>query len=225
MTVPDAIDLRLRVECDSLVIVELDARVEEAINAAACRLAEAGRAARIPGVLDVVPAIRSVAFHVDPARTDWPVLVRWFDEQSRQSTGGPVDEPPVIEVPVSYGGVDGPDLESVARAAGVSTEEVIAQHTSAVYRVFMLGFLPGFAYMGVLAAALRLPRLSRPRARVPSGSVAIAGPFTGIYPSDTPGGWHVLGRASVRPFDLAREEPFLFRAGARVRFVAQRGGL
>ncbi len=225
MTVPETFDLRLRVECDSLVIVEFDSRVDEGINAAACRLADAGRAARLPGVLDVVPAIRSVAFHIDPVRTDWPTLVRWIEGQVRESAALHVDEQPVVDVPVSYGGATGPDLEDVARAAGMSAEAVIALHTSAVYRVFMMGFLPGFAYMGVLAPALRLPRHKRPRTHVPAGSVAIAGPFTGIYPLDTPGGWHVLGRASVRPFDLARAEPFLFTTGARVRFVAQHGGV
>lgn len=224
MTVPEASGPRLRVECDSLVMVEFESRVDERINAEACRLAEAGRTAGLPGVLDVVPAIRSVAFHVDPVRTDWPALVRWIEGQSQQTTAVPVNEQPVLEVPVSYGGAAGPDLEDVARAVGVSTAEVIALHTSVVYRVFMMGFLPGFAYMGVLATALHLPRHKRPRTHVPAGSVGIAGPFTGIYPTETPGGWHILGRASVRPFDLARQEPFLLTTGARVRFIAQRGG-
>ena len=121
-------------------------------------------------------------------------------------------------IPVSYGGPFGPDLGDVASTAGVSEEDLISLHSAPVYRVFMLGFSPGFAYMGPVAPAIALPRRTTPRTRVPAGSVAIAGQQTGIYPSDSPGGWHLIGRTSGKPFDPDRAEPFLFKAGDCVQF-------
>ena len=135
------------------------------------------------------------------------------------------DDPPAgpldgrgIEVPVCYGGDFGPDLAEVARLCACSEEEVIRLHTTVEYRVYVVGFVPGFAYMGVVDDKLALPRRAVPRTRVPAGSVAIAAGQTGIYPIETPGGWHLLGRTPVRPFDSARHEPVLFRPGDRVRF-------
>ncbi|MEP7310093.1 MAG: 5-oxoprolinase subunit PxpB, partial [Acidobacteriota bacterium] len=124
-----------------------------------------------------------------------------------------------IRVPVCYGGDFGPDLESVAHRAKMSTEQVVAVHSGEVYRVFMLGFLPGFAYMGLVDPRIAAPRHSTPRLSVSKGSVGIAGRQTGIYPADTPGGWQILGRTSVRPFDITRSPVFAFKAGDSVQFV------
>jgi inhibitor of KinA len=120
---------------------------------------------------------------------------------------------------VCYGGDYGPDLADVASLAGMSPEEVVAVHAAVTYRVFMLGFLPGFAYMGVVDARIAAPRRANPRVRVPKGSVGIAGRQTGIYPLDAPGGWQLIGRTALEPFDIARPSPFLFKAGDCVRFV------
>jgi inhibitor of KinA len=111
-------------------------------------------------------------------------------------------------------------LSSVAAYARCSEDEVVRIHTSTVYRVYMLGFLPGFAYLGSVDARIAMPRLDTPRLRVRAGSVGIAGVQTGIYPCDTPGGWRIIGRTEVRTFDPAKSEPFLFQPGQRVRFVA-----
>jgi inhibitor of KinA len=124
-----------------------------------------------------------------------------------------------VEVPVSYGGGDGPDLAAVAAFAGCPEDEVIRLHTATEYRVYMLGFLPGFPYMGLVNEKIAMPRLDSPRLRVPPGSVGIAGLQTGIYPFESPGGWRIIGRTALRLFDESRPDPFLFKAGDRVRFV------
>lgn len=126
---------------------------------------------------------------------------------------GPVAEPVVL--PVRY---DGPDLDAVARSAGMGVEEVIALHSSATYRVAFLGFAPGFGYLEGLPTALRLPRRASPRTRVPAGSVAIADRYTAVYPGATPGGWHLLGSCAVALFDPGRNPPSLLRPGLPVRF-------
>ena len=123
-------------------------------------------------------------------------------------------------MPVCYGGGLGPDLSAVAAFGGVTEAEVATLHSSRPYRVFMLGFVPGFAYMGTVDQRIAAPRLASPRTRVPAGSVAIAGEQTGIYPMDTPGGWLLIGRTTVKPFDPARPRPFLFKAGDLVQFYA-----
>jgi inhibitor of KinA len=119
---------------------------------------------------------------------------------------------------VCYGGEFGPDLAEVAALAGATEEEVVALHVAPIYRVYVVGFVPGFPYMASVDARLALPRRTTPRTRVPAGSVAIAAGQTGIYPMETPGGWHLIGRTHVKPYDHTRREPFLFKPGDRVRF-------
>jgi biotin-dependent carboxylase-like uncharacterized protein len=126
----------------------------------------------------------------------------------------------VIDVPVEYGGDAGPDLETLAAGAGMSAADVVARHAGRAYRVFMIGFLPGFAYLGPVDEAIAAPRHASPRLRVAPGSVGIAGRQTGIYPMPSPGGWQIVGRTTVRPFDAGRAAPSLFAPGDRVRFVA-----
>jgi inhibitor of KinA len=167
-----------------------------------------------------VPAYRSVTVFFDPLRTDTEALRSDIEQAcliERTFEGGPSAAP--LEIPVCYGGSRGPDLERVATFASLSTPEVIALHAGVTYRVFMLGFFPGFAYMGTVDPRIAAPRRESPRVKVPRGSVAIAGPQTGIYPSETPGGWQVIGQSPIRPFDLRRPEPFLFKAGDAVQFV------
>lgn len=127
------------------------------------------------------------------------------------------DQGRLVEIPVIY---DGEDLVEVARRTGLAVDEVIARHGGRDYRVWLLGFAPGFPYLGVLDEVLQLPRRATPRARVAAGSVAMAGAQTGIYPSESAGGWHVIGRTKRTLFDPAAAEPFLLRPGDTVRFVA-----
>jgi len=125
----------------------------------------------------------------------------------------------LVEVPVRYGGADGPDLADVARLHGLRPSDVVELHAGAEYEALFLGFAPGFAYLGPLPAPLVTPRLDVPRPRVPAGSVAIAGAQSAIYPTDTPGGWRLIGRTDLRPWDVSRDPPALILPGDRVRFV------
>jgi inhibitor of KinA len=213
------INFRIVPSGDSAIVVELEARIDPEVNARAIRLADAVQAAAIAGVRDVVPTYRSVAVFFDPLRTDYGGLVEWLEHQADQPAGTPIEERPPISVPVCYDGELGPDLAAVAAFANMSPQDVITIHARATYRVFMLGFMPGFAYMGMLDPRIAMPRRSTPRVRVPCGAVGIAGLQTGIYPVETPGGWQLIGRTPLKPFDVTRPAPFLFQPGDAVRFV------
>jgi KipI family sensor histidine kinase inhibitor len=186
------------------------------IAAIARLLLEESRRERPPVVLDVAPAMTSLAVFFDSRRTT-PAEIeqRLIDAAARAPAIG--DMPPGRRhfVSVRY---DGPDLAEAASRVGMAPDELIRRHAERVYRVRFLGFAPGFAYLGPLDSALALPRRNEPRNRVPAGSVAIAGDQTAIYPLDTPGGWHLIGRTTLRPFDATREPPSLFAAGDEVRF-------
>jgi inhibitor of KinA len=204
---------------DSAVVVEFEERIDPAINARAIALAGSLQAALIPGVRDVVPAYRSVALFFDPLRTDYDVLVERVEREAGRPAVEAARQPDVLRIPVCYGGDFGPDLAAVAAFGGIGADEVIAMHAATTYRVFMLGFVPGFAYMGIVDVRIAAPRHRTPRLRVPAGSVGIAGVQTGVYPAETPGGWQLIGRTPLRPFDAQRAEPFLMKAGDAVRFV------
>lgn len=204
---------------ESALIVELEERIDPAINARAIALASAIEHASIPGVRDVVTTYRSVAVYFDPLRTSYDVLVDRIQSEARAEDATPSPDRPAIRVPVCYGGDFGPDLTSVASFGRITADEVVAVHAAATYRVFMLGFVPGFAYMGIVDSRIAMARHATPRVRVPSGSVGIAGVQTGIYPAETPGGWQLIGRTPLKPFDAQRQEPFLFRPGDHVVFV------
>jgi len=173
---------------------------------------EALRLADVPGVDQIVPAARTVLveFHdVDRGRLE-ALLV--------PTDLAPSVHGPLVEIPVVY---DGEDLAEVAAATGMSRDEVVELHSSAEYWAAFLGFTPGWAYLVGLPAALQLPRRTTPRTAVPAGSVAIANEFTGVYPTASPGGWHLLGHTSVPMFDVDRDKPAFVAAGDRVRFVPE----
>jgi inhibitor of KinA len=203
---------------DSAVVVEFEPRIDPAINAQAIALAAAIESARLAGVRDVVPTYRSVAVHFDPLRTDGEALTARLALEAAGPAPPAIDTRPPVRIPVCYGGEFGPDLDAVADFARMDPATVIATHSAATYRVFMLGFVPGFAYLGVVDQRLAMPRRSAPRVRVPAGSVGIAGLQTGIYPMETPGGWQLIGRTPLKPFDPDRSEPFLLAAGDAVQF-------
>lgn len=205
---------------DSALLLELEPRIDAEVNARAIAIANAVRRAAVAGVRDVVSTYRSVAVFFDPLHTRLESVVSALEGAAAQ----PPPEPPsrIVEVPAAYGGEHGPDLIDVARLAGLPEAEVVRRHAADPYRVFMLGFVPGFAYMGTVDPAIAAPRRATPRVRVPAGSVGIAGRQTGIYPQETPGGWQLIGRTRVRPFDAARTPQFLFGPGDLVRFVPVR---
>lgn len=204
---------------DSALLVVLGQGSNPDLTSAVVGLAAHLREARLPGVTDVVPAYGSLAVFFDPVATNGEVLADGLELASRRYAGGtpgPGAQPPTHVLPVRY---DGPDLAEVAQRTGLTRTEVIRRHTAPTYDVHFLGFVPGFAYLGPLDAALVLPRRAAPRRRVPAGSVAIAGAQTGVYPLDTPGGWHLIGRTDAVLFDPARRPPNLLAAGDRVRFI------
>jgi inhibitor of KinA len=209
---------RLLAAGDSALIVELEERIDPSINRRIVALGARLEASRLAGLRDIVPAYRSLTVYFDPLRTDYSSLVSQLTSALEQQIAEPEVAGRLVEIPVCYGGEHGPDLSAVAGFARVTESEVVALHTAATYQVFMLGFVPGFAYLGSVDRRIAAPRRTEPRVRVPAGSVGVAGEQTGIYPSETPGGWQLIGRTPLRPFDISREDPFLLRAGDRVRF-------
>lgn len=205
---------------DTLLLVEWDGGIDPAVNRRVIAVATALRARLGPEIRDIVPGYSSIGIHFDPLRVDLVALERAIDDEAgRAEALPPVSEPQPIEIPVVYGGAAGPDLESVAEWAHLSTDGVIALHAATVYRVYMLGFVPGFAYLGRVPDRIAAPRRRTPRDRVPSGSIGIAGAQTGVYPMETPGGWQLIGRTTTTMFDARRQPPNLLRAGDAVRFV------
>ncbi len=204
---------------DSSILVELGERIDPRINRMAHALAEALRGA--DGLGESVPGYASLLVYYDP-------FLLGYDETLERIRRGleqidPEDLPAArfVEIPVSYGGAEGPDLEFVARHCGLSPAEVIARHSQVEYSVYFLGFLPGFPYLGGLDPAIAVPRLETPRTRIPAGSVGIAAEQTGVYPLESPGGWRIIGRTQVRLFDEQRDPPAVLRPGDHVRFVPQ----
>ena len=203
---------------DSALIVEFEERIDPDINARAIACAAAIQASQLPGVRDVVPTYRSVAVYFDPLRTDGDALSACLEREAGQSMPTAAAARAPVRIPVCYGGELGPDLTGVASFARMPEADVVRVHTSGAYRVFMLGFVPGFAYLGIVDERIAMPRHASPRVRVPIGSVGIAGVQTGVYPAETPGGWQLIGRTPVKPFDTAREDPCLMKAGDAVQF-------
>jgi inhibitor of KinA len=205
---------------DAALVVELEERIDPDVNARAIAIAELLQAARLPGVRDIVPTFRSVAVMFDPLRVDYDAVLACVERSARQATSASAAGHAPVRIPVCYDHDLGPDLAEVAAFAGATDADVVRIHTSTIYRVFMLGFVAGFAYMGSIDERIAMPRHSTPRLRVPIGSVGIAGVQTGIYPAETPGGWRLVGRTPIKPFDPTRAEPFLLQAGDAVEFYA-----
>lgn len=212
--------MKVRLAGDTLLLVDFEPVIDPLVNARVVALGHAVRGRGLAGVRDVVPGYCSLGIHFDPLRTDLVALERIVRSEGyalEATTDLPVSR--VVEIPVRYGGDAGPDLDGVARFAGCSTREVIELHAGTTYRVYMLGFVPGFAYLGRVPSAIAAPRHRVPRERVPAGSVGIAGQQTGVYPIESPGGWQLIGRTSAVMFDPLREPASLLEAGDLVRFV------
>ncbi len=205
---------------DSGWTIEFGETIDPTLNDRVLALTDALEKLSVPGVIEMVPTYRSVAVYGDPLLEEaTPLADRLLDLASTTGTSAP-RKPRHVEIPVLYGGDCGPDLVDLASMAGLSPEDVVASHQSVTYRVYMLGFSPGFPYLGSVPETIAAPRLAEPRAKVPPGSVGIAGFQTGIYPQESPGGWRLIGRTPVELYDPGRTNPFLLQAGDQVRFVA-----
>ena len=204
---------------DQALIVEFGDAIDPAINRRVHDLAHAIESAGVTGVYDLVPTYRSLLVYYNPVRTSWPEL-----EDSLRSllsdTGDRITSTPrVVLLPTLYGGEHGPDLDFVAENAGMTPDEAVELHAGTDYLVYMMGFSPGFPYLGGLDERLATPRLESPRLEIPAGSVGIAESQTGVYPVASPGGWQLIGRTPLRLFDETAEQPALLRAGDYIRFV------
>ena len=202
--------------------VEFGDRLDEQLNRQVHALDAVLSIQRFPGIVETIPTYRSLLVMYDPLAVDEAAVRATLQaavEELHTQRSVPA-EGRLVEIPVHYGGEWGPDLEDVAAHCGLTPDQVIRLHTAPIYRVAMLGFAPGFAYLFGLHSSLATPRLTTPRTRVEPGSVGIAGVQTGLYALPTPGGWRIIGRTPMSLFDPARDDPFALRAGDAVRFEA-----
>ena len=209
------IDIRPIGACGALAV--LGSRISETTGAGVAALELAVQRARLPGVTETVPAFASLLVRYDPLRTDYDGVSAALRSLAAEITAGSAQTGRTVDIPVCYGGAYGEDLPDVARHAGLTEEEVIRLHSGRTYRIYMLGFLPGFPYLGGLDERLFTPRLPTPRTRIPAGSVGIGGEQTGIYPMESPGGWRLIGRTPLCLFAPDRKLPYA--AGDSIRFV------
>ncbi len=172
----------------------------------------------IEGVTEVIPTYRSLLIFYEPAWTHPDRLKEAVLERERHVDKLEIPPPETTEIPVAYGGEFGPDLEFVAEHNGLPPEEVIEVHTSGNYLIYMIGFTPGFPFLGGLSERIFTPRLEKPRQLVPAGSVGIANNQTGIYSIDSPGGWQLIGRTPVKLYDPTRSSPILLKPGDYLKF-------
>ena len=203
---------------ESAVSVEFGDRIDAALNARVMALDDVLRARALPGIIETVPTYRALLVHIDPLVVDYDALCATLLSLARH----PVPARRAQRrwrVPVVYGGAFGEDLDLVARHCGLSPEGLIAAHAAALYTVYMVGFLPGFSYLGGLDPRLAVPRRAEPRQRVPASSVSIGGAQTAIGSVEGPSGWHLIGRTPVRAFQRGRAPVFLFAPGDEITFV------
>jgi inhibitor of KinA len=206
-------------------LVRFEPVLREDIHAAVMGLYRLLQKNPFEGFIEAVPAFASLAVYYDAVRLlqvqpqAFAFVRTQLETLLNNLEPGKEETSLLIEIPVHYGGTSGPDIEFVAASNNITTEDVIALHTGAIYRVYMLGFMPGFAYMGITHEKLHINRREQPRLQVPAGSVALAGQQTGIYPSVSPGGWQIIGRTELIVFDEEKDPPNLFFPGDRVKFI------
>lgn len=213
-------EVRFLLTGDTSLTVEFGNEISEEINAKIRAFNIALAQSNIPGIVETVPTYRSLMVHYDPGVILYNPLVKRMEKLLDQLDHIQIPPSDVLEIPVLYGGEEGPDLEFVAKHNNKTPEEVIKIHTSTEYLIYMLGFTPGFTYLGGMSDSIATPRLTTPRVKIPAGSVGIAGTQTGVYPIDSPGGWQLIGRTPVRMYDPDRETPILPEAGQYIKFYA-----
>jgi len=201
-------------------VVELGNSISPHINRVIHDLARAVEGEGIPGVFDLTPSYRSLLVYYDPLVINVSKLRLKLHSLYSSLSEGATGKARVVRVPTLYGGEMGPDLEFVARNSNLTPQEVIEIHSGTDYLVYMLGFSPGYPYLGGMSERIATPRLKTPRTAVPAGSVALAERQTGVYPTETPGGWQILGRTPLKFFDPTRQPPSLVEPGDYIRFVS-----
>jgi KipI family sensor histidine kinase inhibitor len=204
---------------DSSALVQLGNEIDFAINQRIHALSQLVEASTINGIIETVPAYATLLVHYDPLILSFTQIKNHLREKINQIEETAHRKPRQVEVPTRYGGEYGIDLENVARHLALGIKDVIRLHSEKIYTVYMMGFMPGYPYMGKLDDALIMPRLETPRTRVAAGTVAIAGLQTGIYSVESPGGWNLIGWTPLQLFDPKSDAPFLFAPGDEVKFI------
>jgi inhibitor of KinA len=202
---------------DKALVVEFGETIERAMSERVLRLAERLKELRLQGVIETLPTFRSLLVRYDPLQTSGAALEKEI-EAHLADEGGAQQQRRLWQIPACYDKRCAPDLDEVAERTGLTSEEVVARHSGTRFLVYVVGFAAGFPYMGDLPPELVLPRRADPRVRVPAGSIAMATTLTGIYPLESPGGWHLIGASPIRLFDPAWERPALLRPGDFAKF-------
>lgn len=203
---------------DSAINMEFGNVISEEVNKKIKAVTTLIENSKISGINELVPTYRSLMIHYNPLIVEYEELVSLLKRIEENINNIEVPLPEIIEIPVLYGGQYGPDIENVAKHNNLSVEEVINIHTSAKYLIYMLGFTPGFPYLGGMDKRIATPRLSSPRTKIPAGSVGIAGEQTGIYPIQSPGGWQLIGSTPIDIFNPERQNPILLKSGNYIVF-------
>lgn len=215
---------RIRISGDRAVLVEYGDVIDPAVNEKVRAMAALLKKGLPDGVEAVIPAYRNLSLIYNPLVTSPEKLFPILQKMEARLHEIEIPPPRIVEIPVLYGGEFGPDLAVVAQHNGLTEEQVVAIHAGTDYPIYMIGFTPGFCYLGGLDRRIHTPRRKTPRMLLPGGSVGIAESQTGMYPVDSPGGWQIIGRTPIRLFAPERELPFLYEAGDRIRFVPVTGG-
>jgi KipI family sensor histidine kinase inhibitor len=203
---------------DKAIELEFGNEISKELNLLVRKVYYCIRKKNIEGIEEMVPTYRSLIVYYNPQKIKYTYLVQQFKELEKSVTEISLPTAHVTEIPVLYGGEYGPDLEFVAQYNKLSVEEVIKIHTEKEYFIYMLGFSPGFPYLGGMSDKIATPRLEKPRIKVSEGSVGIAGGQTGIYPINSPGGWQIIGRIPVKLFEIKEKFPFLLKSGDYLKF-------
>lgn len=212
-------EVRIKPIGDTGVTVVFGNAISSQVNGRVLALEEKLRGREGEGIVETVPAFSSLLVYYDPLILEYENVIHMIDALVDERDGTDSVRGKTVEIPVCYGSEYGMDLGFVAEHSGLSEDEVIRIHSGRDYRIYMVGFLPGFPYLGGLDERLYTPRLSNPRMRIPAGSVGIGGEQTGIYPLDSPGGWRLIGRTPLKLYDPLQEGEMLFQAGDSIRFI------
>lgn len=212
--------MNIMITSDTSISVEFGSKIHPSIQEKVTRLKALIKMEKIPGMIETIPAFASLMIIYDPCILSFQELVTILEDLNGRDMKIIKTPKRIIEIPVCYGEEYGADFKQVLEYTQLSRKEFIRRHSAKPYLIYMMGFLPGFAYLGGLDESIKVPRLQQPRTRIEAGSVGIGGEQTGIYPVDSPGGWQLIGKTPMKLYDSEREQPFLYQAGDYIRFVS-----
>jgi len=211
------VELKYLPSGEDAILIQFEKKISEKINQQVRRLEIALKKSNIQGITDMIPTYCSLKIDYSPVKINYEKLIDKIKDVKNNISNMDIDKPHVIEIPTLYNGID---LEFVAEYNNITVDEVINIHTSREYLIYMLGFAPGFPYLGGISEKISTPRLENPRSKIQGGSVGIAGSQTGIYPVDIPGGWRIIGKTPLKLFDTGRGNPFLLESGNYLKFIS-----